>query len=195
MEPGEKLKEVNEQLIATLRSLPPHARLILFLIWLGTRRTERIATGTLNNLYAQAAYVLKLPQLTARRLGQIIQGLVLSGLIDVQKISIGRYGRTCLIRTSVPSWAIGLICEDLSGQLCPQLQGFPDYTVTGLPVNQEALPEYISTSVGPIEAPVTYCRWCGRQRVRADHLSFCKKRQAWVKWWLRKHGSRPDGAM
>jgi len=96
-------REIEKNLAVDLiRSMPLHVKLVLLSIYLLERRgVKNITTGGIYNRYVDLARTLNIEPVTQRRVSDIINELDVLGVINASVISLGRYGRTKIIRLSV----------------------------------------------------------------------------------------------
>jgi cell division control protein 6 len=93
----------NDKVTETLKTLPLQSKLVLYSIYvLEERGEEEVITGSVFEIYAQLCGDLGLDLLTQRRVGDLVNELDMLGIINAKVESKGRYGRTKMIKLSVP---------------------------------------------------------------------------------------------
>jgi len=90
-----------------IETLPLQGKLLLAAVLLQTQSQSRLENGRMTsgdvyNLYVDMCKEIGQDPLTARRIGDIVNELDMLGIIQARLTSRGRYGRTKVIRLSVP---------------------------------------------------------------------------------------------
>ncbi|MCP8322802.1 MAG: orc1/cdc6 family replication initiation protein [Candidatus Methylarchaceae archaeon HK02M2] len=88
----------QDRLVEVLKSLPLHAKLLL---WIITSSSGVNSTGEVYEYYSKLCQKLNIEKLTSRRVGMLISELDLLGLIVAKVVSKGRYGRTKQIHSLI----------------------------------------------------------------------------------------------
>lgn len=87
--------------VDVIKSMPLHVKLVLLAIYLLERDGARnITTGMIYNRYVEITKLLGIDAVTQRRVSDIINELDMSGIVNARVVSLGRYGRTKVIRLS-----------------------------------------------------------------------------------------------
>lgn len=97
--------EVEKDLVeVTVRDLPVQEQLILLAIvnLSLSSNGDKITTGNVKKVYEEICIKLGYKPVTLRRINDIISDLEMLGIISAPVVSLGRYGRTKLIRVEVP---------------------------------------------------------------------------------------------
>jgi len=97
--------EVEKDLVeVTVRDLPVQEQLILLAIvnLSLSSNGDKITTGNVKKVYEDICIKLGYKPVTLRRINDIISDLEMLGIISAPVVSLGRYGRTKLIRVEVP---------------------------------------------------------------------------------------------
>jgi cell division control protein 6 len=93
--------------------LPLQSKLVLYSIYvLEQRGEEDVITGSVFDIYSQLCSQLGLDLLTQRRVGDLVNELDMLGIINAKVESKGRYGRTKMIKLSVPENQVKEVLED-----------------------------------------------------------------------------------
>lgn len=101
--------------VDVIKSMPLHVKMVLIAIYLLEKEGARnLTTGVIYNKYLEITKMLGMDPVTQRRISDIINELDMSGIVNARVVSLGRYGRTKVIRlsTNVKSIEEGLQ-EDL----------------------------------------------------------------------------------
>ena len=97
----------------SIRSLSPQTKILLLAIIRISERTENtIITGDVYNEYKNIADIIKVPVLTQRRIGDLIQELDMMGLINASVKSFGKAGRTKEIKLDIQKEVIERFKKD-----------------------------------------------------------------------------------
>jgi len=96
--------EVDRDVIEeSIRDLPTQEQLVLLAITILHRERERkITTGMVRSVYEQLCDFIGYSPVTLRIINDILSDLEMLGIITAPVVSLGRYGRTKLIRLEVP---------------------------------------------------------------------------------------------
>ena len=96
-------KEIEKNLaVDVIRSMPLHVKLVLMSIYLLESGGERnMTTGVIYSKYKELAGLVGVEPVTQRRISDIINELDMLGIINARVVSLGRYGRTKIIRLAV----------------------------------------------------------------------------------------------
>ena len=86
-----------------ITTLPIQTKAVLQAIYLGEGKNDEITTGDVYEIYNKICKLVRLDQLTARRVGDLINELDMLGIVTAQVISKGRYGRSKRIHLTVSS--------------------------------------------------------------------------------------------
>ncbi len=109
-------KEIEKNVtVDVIRTMPLHHKLVLLAVYLLEKEGARnITTGVIYNKYLEISRLLGIDPVTQRRVSDVINELDMAGIINARVVSLGRYGRTKIIKlsTSVRSIEEGLQ-EDL----------------------------------------------------------------------------------
>lgn len=106
--------EVEKDLIEmTVRELPLQEQLILLAILkaYSDGKNQKVTTGVVKGYYEEICVELGYKPVTLRRINDIISDLEMLGIISAPVVSMGRYGRTKLIRIEVPLKSIAKVFE------------------------------------------------------------------------------------
>ena len=108
-----KAQQVIERntVIEVLTSLPIQTKAVLQAIYLGEGKSDEITTGDVYEIYNKICKLVRLDQLTARRVGDLINELDMLGIVTAQVISKGRYGRSKRIHLTVSSRQVREVLE------------------------------------------------------------------------------------
>ena len=102
-----------DKVTETLKTLPLQSKLVLYSIHiLEQRGEEEVITGSVFDIYSQLCSQLGLDLLTQRRVGDLVNELDMLGIINAKVESKGRYGRTKMIKLSVPQSQVKEVLED-----------------------------------------------------------------------------------
>ncbi len=121
-----KEKMESDIILTSIETQPTQFQLTLFSILLLDKKNrsvskkeerKKIYTGDVYNLYSDLCEKTKIPQLTQRRISDIIAEFDLLGIINAQNVSNGRYGRTREIRTDLSDELVFKIESKLSDSL------------------------------------------------------------------------------
>lgn len=96
----------RDRMVESLRSLPPHEKLVLM-----AALESSTSTGELYDRYASLCSKLRTEPLTRRRVSALLSELDLLGLVSVKLLSQGRYGRT---KKASPLVSAALVREALA---------------------------------------------------------------------------------
>ncbi len=101
-------KEVEKNLaVDVIKTMPLHVKLVLAAIYVLTReKVKNLTTGLIYNKYVYLSKIMGIEPVTQRRVSDIINELDMLGLINARVVSLGRYGRTKIIKLSVSSKSI-----------------------------------------------------------------------------------------
>jgi cell division control protein 6 len=102
-----------DKVTETLKTLPLQSKLVLYSIYvLEQRGEEEVITGSVFDIYSELCGQLGLDLLTQRRVGDLVNELDMLGIINATIESKGRYGRTKMIKLSVPHSQVKEILEE-----------------------------------------------------------------------------------
>ncbi|MBD3156146.1 MAG: ORC1-type DNA replication protein [Candidatus Aenigmarchaeota archaeon] len=91
-----------DRIIESVKSLPKQSKAVLYsTINLIEKNQDEIQTGDVFNKYEDNCKNMGLSPLTQRRVSDLISELDMLGIINAKVVSLGRYGRTRIIKTSV----------------------------------------------------------------------------------------------
>jgi cell division control protein 6 len=95
-------KEIEKNVtVDVIKSMPLHVKLVLLSIYLLEREgVKNLTTGVIYNKYVEIAKMMGIDPVTQRRISDIINELDMSGIVNARVVSLGRYGRTKVIRLS-----------------------------------------------------------------------------------------------
>ena len=101
-------KEVEKNLaVDVIKTMPLHVKLVLASIYVLTKeKVKNLTTGLIYNKYVYLSKIMGIEPVTQRRISDIINELDMLGLINARVVSLGRYGRTKIIKLSVSSNSI-----------------------------------------------------------------------------------------
>ncbi len=107
-------RQVERDIIeAVIRKLPQQEQLVLLAISFLASRSDPITTGNVKKVYEQICSFLGSKPVTLRRLNDILADLETLGIISATIKSMGRYGRTRIIRLEVPvNLTLSVLLED-----------------------------------------------------------------------------------
>jgi len=87
--------------VDVIKSMPLHVKLVLLSIYLLERDgVKNLTTGVIYNKYVEISRMMGIDPVTQRRISDIINELDMSGIVNARVVSLGRYGRTKVIRLS-----------------------------------------------------------------------------------------------
>ncbi|MEM4019823.1 MAG: cell division control protein Cdc6, partial [Thermofilaceae archaeon] len=87
--------------VDVIKSMPLHVKLVLLAVYLLEKEgAKNITTGMIYNKYLEITKLLGIDPVTQRRVSDIINELDMSGIVNARVVSLGRYGRTKVIRLS-----------------------------------------------------------------------------------------------
>ena len=87
--------------VDVIRSMPLHVKLVLVAIYLLEREgAKNLTTGLIYNKYLEITRMLGMDPVTQRRVSDIINELDMAGIVNARVVSLGRYGRTKIIKIS-----------------------------------------------------------------------------------------------
>lgn len=93
----------RDTVLEVLRTLPIQQKLVLYAIYLlGKHKHPHPVTGEVQDVYGELCVRLGMDPLTQRRVSDLINDLDAMGVVNAKVVSKGRYGRTKIIRLSVP---------------------------------------------------------------------------------------------
>jgi len=101
-------KEVEKNLaVDVIKTMPLHVKLVLAAVYMLTRENvKNLTTGLIYNKYVYLSRIMGIEPVTQRRVSDIINELDMLGVINARVVSLGRYGRTKIIKLSVSSKSI-----------------------------------------------------------------------------------------
>ncbi len=87
--------------VDVIKSMPLHVKMVLIAVYLLEKEGARnLTTGMIYNKYMEIAKMLGMDPVTQRRVSDIINELDMAGIVNARVVSLGRYGRTKVIRLS-----------------------------------------------------------------------------------------------
>ena len=92
----------RERVVQLVSTLPLHSKLILYTLMISDDENRIITTGELYLLYRELAERIGVSPVTQRRVSDIISELEVLGLISARIYNRGRYGKTRVLKISVP---------------------------------------------------------------------------------------------
>ncbi len=107
-------KQVEKDIIeSVIRKLPQQEQLVLLAIAILAKRKKEITTGAMKKNYEEICSYIGTRPVTLRRINDILADLETLGIISSTIKSMGRYGRTRMIRLEVPEdILLGVLSED-----------------------------------------------------------------------------------
>lgn len=108
-----KAQQVIERntVIEVLTSLPVQTKAVLQAIFIGEGKYDEVTTGDVYDIYSKICKIIRLDQLTTRRVGDLINELDMLGIVTAQIISKGRYGRSKRIHLTVSPGQVREVLE------------------------------------------------------------------------------------
>lgn len=107
-----RLSIERDTVLEVLRTLPVQQKLVLYSIYLLERHKHpHPVTGEVQDVYGGLCNELGMDSLTQRRVGDLINDLDAMGVVNAKVVSKGRYGRTKMIRLSVPEKMVAEVLE------------------------------------------------------------------------------------
>jgi cell division control protein 6 len=107
-----RLSIERDTVLEVLRTLPVQQKLVLYSIYLLERHKHpHPVTGEVQDVYGDLCNELGMDSLTQRRVGDLINDLDAMGVVNAKVVSKGRYGRTKMIRLSVPEKMVAEVLE------------------------------------------------------------------------------------
>jgi cell division control protein 6 len=107
-----RLSIERDTVLEVLRTLPVQQKLVLYSIYLLERHKHpHPVTGEVQDVYGSLCNELGMDSLTQRRVGDLINDLDAMGVVNAKVVSKGRYGRTKMIRLSVPEKMVAEVLE------------------------------------------------------------------------------------
>ena len=103
----------KNRVVEVLKTIPLHGKLVAASIMIAERRHRIVTTGEVYRVYRELCETAGVEVLTSRRVSDIINELDMLGVISAEVVSLGRYGRTKVIKTTVPR---SMILEALSSE-------------------------------------------------------------------------------
>jgi len=96
-------KEIEKNLaVDVIKSMPLHVKLVLMSVYLlESEKIRNITTGMIYSKYTELANMVGVEPVTQRRVSDIINELDMLGIINARVVSLGRYGRTKIIKLGV----------------------------------------------------------------------------------------------
>jgi len=93
-------KEIEKNVtVAVIRSMPLHVKLVLLAIYiLEKNNVKNLTTGLIFNKYVELTKMLGIDPVTQRRVSDILNELDMAGIVNASVVSLGRYGRTKIIK-------------------------------------------------------------------------------------------------
>jgi len=111
-------KQVDRDIIeSVIRKLPQQEQVVLLAIIKLSMSGEMITTGNVKKVYEKLCSIIGLRPVTLRRINDILADLETLGIISAAIKSLGRYGRTKIIRLEIPEdLAVSILSEDIKYQ-------------------------------------------------------------------------------
>jgi cell division control protein 6 len=107
-----RLSIERDTVLEVLRTLPLQQKLVLYAVYLlEQHKHPHPVTGEVQDVYGDFCEQLGMDPLTQRRVSDLINDLDAIGLVNAKVVSKGRYGRTKIIRLSVPKKMISEVLE------------------------------------------------------------------------------------
>jgi cell division control protein 6 len=107
-----RLSIERDTVLEVLRTLPVQQKLILYAIYLLQKHKHPYpVTGEVQDVYGELCTELGMDPLTQRRVSDLINDLDVIGVVNAKVVSKGRYGRTKIIRLSVPEKMVSEVLE------------------------------------------------------------------------------------
>jgi cell division control protein 6 len=107
-----RLSIERDTVLEVLRTLPLQQKLVLYAIYLlEQHKHPHPVTGEVQDVYGDLCEQLGMDSLTQRRVSDLINDLDAIGLVNAKVVSKGRYGRTKIIRLSVPKKMVVEVLE------------------------------------------------------------------------------------
>ncbi|RLE81247.1 MAG: cell division control protein Cdc6 [Thermoprotei archaeon] len=97
-------RELEKNLIVdAVKTMPLHVKLILVSVYLLEKSDslKNITTGEIYNSYREICKKIGVGEVTQRRVSEILSELDMLGIINARVVSLGRYGRTKIIKLAV----------------------------------------------------------------------------------------------
>ncbi len=109
-----KAQQVIERntVVEVLSTLPIQTKAVLQAIFIGEGNPNEVTTGDVYEIYSNLCKIVRLDQLTARRVGDLINELDMLGIVTAQVISKGRYGRSKRIHLTVSLGQVKEVLEN-----------------------------------------------------------------------------------
>ncbi|MEM1546576.1 MAG: ORC1-type DNA replication protein [Candidatus Methanomethylicia archaeon] len=98
-----QIESEHDKVVEGIATLPLHTKLVLIAIYLieKSKKNVTITTGEVYNVYKNLCKKISFDFVTQRRVSDLINELDTLGLINSKLISMGRYGRTKIIKLAV----------------------------------------------------------------------------------------------
>lgn len=98
-----QIESEHDKVVEGIATLPLHAKLVLIAIYLieKSKGNGTITTGEVYNVYKNLCRKISFDSVTQRRVSDLINELDTLGLINSKLVSMGRYGRTKIIKLAV----------------------------------------------------------------------------------------------
>jgi cell division control protein 6 len=107
-----RLSIERDTVLEVLRTLPVQQKLVLYAVYVLERHKHpHPVTGEVQNVYGDFCSQLSMDPLTQRRVSDLINDLDAIGVVNAKVVSKGRYGRTKIIRLSVPKTMVADVLE------------------------------------------------------------------------------------
>ena len=107
-----RLSIERDTVLEVLRTLPLQQKLVLYAVYLLEQyKHPHPVTGEVQDVYGDFCEQLGMDPLTQRRVSDLINDLDAIGLVNAKVVSKGRYGRTKIIRLSVPKKMVAEVLE------------------------------------------------------------------------------------
>ncbi|RLF12441.1 MAG: cell division control protein Cdc6 [Thermoprotei archaeon] len=92
----------RDRVVEVLRSMPLHGKLTLMAVYLLERKgVKEKTTGEIYSLYKEVCKMLRLDELTQRRVSDLINELDVAGLVTARVVSRGRRGLTKIVKLNI----------------------------------------------------------------------------------------------
>lgn len=91
----------KNRVVEVIKTMPLHVKLVIASIYLVEKSKKLVTTGEVYRMYENICRSMSLEPLTPRRVSDILNELDMLGLISAEVVSLGRYGRTKIIKSRV----------------------------------------------------------------------------------------------
>lgn len=104
----------KNRVIEVLKTMPLHVKLVFTSIYIAEKLRKIVTTGEVYRVYENLCKVVGVEPLTSRRVSDILNELDMLGVLSAEVVSLGRHGRTKIIKSRVPKT---IIVEALSSDV------------------------------------------------------------------------------